>query len=133
MYLGEIARHVMLSLVDAAPKPLLFGGKSTPALNKHYGVDTSFMSATEEAWIGDEDDFSEDGFVLPLLSSEFKKGEIAEKVVSKLDKIRSAIAKFLGFKEQEISLKDAAVSNPPFESPPLSHAPTKRLFAGFAL
>jgi hexokinase len=130
MYLGEIARHVMLSLVDAAPKPLLFGGKSTPALNKHYGVDTSFMSATEEAWIGDEDS-SEDAFVLPPLGTEFKKEAIAPKVVSKLDKIRSAIAKFLGFKEQEITLNDAAVSNPLFVSPPRPHASVKRLFAGF--
>ena len=132
MYLGEIARHVMLYLVDAAPKPLLFGGKSTPALNKHYGVDTSFMSAIEEAWIGNEDDSSEEPFVLPPLSTEFKKGAIAPAVVSRLDKIRSVIAKFLGFKEQEISLNDAAVSNPPFESPPQPHALAKRSFAGFA-
>jgi len=108
MYLGEIVRHVLLALVDASPKPLLFGGKSTPALNKHYGVDTSFMSATEEAWIGD--DPSEDAFDLPPQSIELRKEDISPKVVAKLDKIRAAIAKFLGFKEEAISLKDAAVS-----------------------
>jgi len=107
MYLGEIVRHVLLALVDASPKPLLFGGRSTPTLNKHYGVDTSFMSATEEAWIGN--DPSEDAFDLPPQSIEFRKGDLSLKVVAKLDKIRAAIAKFLGFKEEEISLKDAAV------------------------
>ena len=38
----------MLALVDAAP-PILFKGNSTPALNKHYGFDTAYMSAIEEA------------------------------------------------------------------------------------
>lgn len=108
MYLGEIVRHVLLALVDASPKPLLFGGRSTPALNKHYGIDTSFMSATEEAWIGD--DPSEDAFDLPPQSIELRKEDIPPKVVAKLDKIRAAIAKILGFKEEAISLKDAAVS-----------------------
>lgn len=48
MYLGEIARNVLLSLIDAVP-PVLFNGLSTPALNKHYGFDTSLMSDIEGA------------------------------------------------------------------------------------
>jgi hexokinase len=48
MYLGEIARNLILSLVDSVPATL-FGGKSTPTLNGHYGFDTSYMSAIEEA------------------------------------------------------------------------------------
>ncbi len=48
MYLGEITRNVILGLVDSVP-PILFGGKSTPTLNDHYGFDTSYMSSIEEA------------------------------------------------------------------------------------
>ncbi|KNZ71716.1 Glucokinase-1 [Termitomyces sp. J132] len=50
MYLGEITRNILISLIDASPIPLLFSGKSTPMLNKHYGLDTSVMSQIEEAW-----------------------------------------------------------------------------------
>lgn len=52
MYLGEITRNLLLALMDATPKPILFGGKSTPALNSHYGLDTAVMSQVEEAWEG---------------------------------------------------------------------------------
>ncbi|KZT26882.1 hypothetical protein NEOLEDRAFT_1177072 [Neolentinus lepideus HHB14362 ss-1] len=50
MYLGEITRNILLALIDAAPKPILFSGKSTTALNTHYGLDTAVMSKVEEAW-----------------------------------------------------------------------------------
>ncbi|KDR83514.1 hypothetical protein GALMADRAFT_235701 [Galerina marginata CBS 339.88] len=107
MYLGEIVRSIMVALVDATPKSLLFGGKSTPVLNKHYGVDTSFMSATEEVWIGD--DKSPDAFVTPPLGAEFKRENLLPKVVKKLDEIRGITVKVLGFKEEDVSLKDAAI------------------------
>lgn len=45
MYLGEIARHVLLELVDEL---VLFEGYSSPQLNKQYGFDTALMSAIEE-------------------------------------------------------------------------------------
>ncbi|KAF9008852.1 hypothetical protein BDQ17DRAFT_1388567 [Cyathus striatus] len=45
MYLGEVTRNLLLALVDAAPKAILFNGKSSSVLNKHYGLDTSFMIA----------------------------------------------------------------------------------------
>lgn len=48
MYLGEIARNVLLSFIDAVP-PVLFNGLSTPILNRHYGFDTSYMSDIEGA------------------------------------------------------------------------------------
>ncbi|KAL5527545.1 hypothetical protein ACEPAG_6346 [Sanghuangporus baumii] len=48
MYLGEITRNVLLSLIDAVP-PILFSGLSTPILNRHYGFDTSYMSDIEGA------------------------------------------------------------------------------------
>ena len=50
MYLGEITRNILLSPVDAAPKPLLFNGRSSEVLNTHYGLDTAVMSEVEEAW-----------------------------------------------------------------------------------
>ncbi len=50
MYLGEITRNILLSLLDAAPKSLLLSGQASDALNRHYGVDTAVMSAIEEAW-----------------------------------------------------------------------------------
>ncbi len=48
MYLGEITRNLLLSFVDAVP-PILFNGASTPALNAHYGFDTSYMTDIEAA------------------------------------------------------------------------------------
>ena len=50
MYLGEITRNILLSLVDAAPHPLLFNGRASRELNQHYGLDTAVMSEVEEAW-----------------------------------------------------------------------------------
>ncbi|KAI0723500.1 hexokinase [Earliella scabrosa] len=50
MYLGEIVRNILLSLIDAAPKPLLFNGRSSGPLNTHYGLDTAIMSEVEDAW-----------------------------------------------------------------------------------
>jgi hexokinase len=48
MYLGEITRNLLLSLIDSVP-PILFSGKSTPTLNGHYGFDSAFMSAIESS------------------------------------------------------------------------------------
>ena len=48
MYLGEITRNILLSLIDSVP-PLLFNGRSTPLLNSHYGFDSAYMSAIESA------------------------------------------------------------------------------------
>ncbi len=75
MYLGEIVRNVMLSLVDSTPQALLFGGKSTAGLNKHYGIDTSFMSAVEEAWIGDNSTDPKD-FEAPAIPRRLQQGDI---------------------------------------------------------
>ena len=49
MYLGEITRNILISLVDAAPRPLLFNGRVSKQLNTHYGLDTAVMSEVEEA------------------------------------------------------------------------------------
>ena len=112
MYLGETVRSVMLALVDATPKPLLFGGKSTKILNEHYGIDTSLMSEMEEAWI--EGDSDGDVFVLPPLYTEFDVRHLSQKVIQKLERMRKVVMKDLGFEEREVSLRDAAV-NPPIK------------------
>ena len=48
MYLGEITRNILLTLIDATPS-CLFEGFSTPQLNQHYGFDSAFMSDIENA------------------------------------------------------------------------------------
>jgi len=108
MYLGEIVRTVLVSLIDATPKPLLFSGFSTNIVNKQYGIDTALMSAVEEAWIGTDN--SPDTFVLPPFGS-FDESKLNAKVVTKLQKIRKILVEHLGFEENQVSLLDAAVSN----------------------
>lgn len=98
----------MLSLVDATPQALLFGGKSTSGLNKHYGIDTSFMSAVEEAWIGDNSSDPKD-FEAPAFHEDYSKEACSAKVAAKLEDICSVITQFLGFSRSDVSLKDAAV------------------------
>jgi len=48
MYLGEVTRNILLSLIDSSP-PALFNGYSTPQLNSHWGFDTAVMSEVENA------------------------------------------------------------------------------------
>ena len=117
MYLGESVRSVMLALVDATPKPLLFNGKSTETLNEHYGIDTSLMSDMELAWIGSDPDA--DAFVLPPLYAEFDNKDLSQKVIQKLDRMRKVIVDHLAFKEEDVSLRDAAVN--PFRIYKLLH------------
>lgn len=50
MYLGEITRNILLSFIDAAPRPLLFNGRSSSVLNTHYGLDTAVLSEIEAVW-----------------------------------------------------------------------------------
>jgi len=107
LYLGESVRSVILALVDATPKPLLFGGKSTETLNAHYGIDTSLMSEMEEAWIGSDTDA--DAFVLPPLYTEFDAKHLSQKVIPKLERMRQVLVEHLAFKEHDVSLRDAAV------------------------
>ena len=109
MYLGELVRHILVALIDAAPKPLLFSGHSSVVFNKQYGFDTSLMSAIEEAWIGD--DPSPEAFVHPAFGADFREADLSPKVISKLGCIRQIIARQGGVDEGFISLRDAAVSS----------------------
>jgi hexokinase len=97
MYLGEIARNVILSLIDAAPKPLLFGGRSSALLNKQWGLDTAVLSEIEEAWEG------LGRFSPPAQGSpEAQKGE-------KLRRIQGVLAHRLELSPPDISLADADI------------------------
>lgn len=129
MYLGEIVRLIAVSLVDAVPQPLLFKGKSTAALNKHYGLDTSFMSQVEEAWIGE--DHSEGAYELPPLGSDWDESKLNAKVVPKLQRLKEIVATTLEYKLEEVSYRDAAVgrvhSYPNMQSLRL----LRRFFAGY--
>jgi len=109
MYLGEIVRSILLALIDATPKPLLFSGHSSPVFNKQYGFDTSIMSAIEEAWIGS--DSSQGAFAHPAFTADFKQEDLSPKVVSKLESIRKIIVDQAEVKENFVSLRDAAVSD----------------------
>ncbi|KAG9317153.1 hexokinase [Chiua virens] len=93
MYLGEVTRNVILSLVDACPKPLLFGGRSTLSLNKQWGVDTAVLSEVEEAWQG-----------IGRYASDTNTSD-----EERLTRVRDVIVQHLGFDASEVSLADADV------------------------
>jgi hexokinase len=103
MYLGEIVRNILTALIDAAPRPLLFDGKSTPAVNKHYGVDTSLMSSVEEAWQGG----GESGPVPQFFT--FDPSKLEYSVRARLEKVRGVIVDQLGFRDEDVSLRDAEI------------------------
>jgi hexokinase len=107
MYLGEITRNILVALIDASPKPLLFSGKTTAILNRHYGLDTSVMSDVERAWEGD-DKHAEGDYNAPTLSS-FDADKLSLNVKDKLERVRTVVAKQLGFEDGDVSPKDAAV------------------------
>ncbi|KAJ6516263.1 hypothetical protein C8R45DRAFT_811924 [Mycena sanguinolenta] len=110
MYLGEITRNILLSLVDAAPKALLFGGKTTPALNAQWGFDTSFMSGVEEAWEGKESAKGTGENPVPQLSAfDDPEKKLDPAVKTRLERVRAVLVKDLGFKEADVSLRDAAI------------------------
>jgi len=108
MYLGEITRNILVALIDAAPKPLLFSGKTTTVLNKHYGLDTSVMSDVERAWEGDEITGIGNTYSVPEFGS-FDVEISSVGVRTRLERVRAIIESRLGFKEVEVSLRDAAI------------------------
>jgi len=109
MYLGEITRNIILSLVDAAPKSLLFGGKTTTALNAQWGFDTSVMSGVEEAWEGQDSNNHTGGNPVPQLSTFDAPEKLDPLVKARLERVRAVLVKELSFKEADVSLKDAAI------------------------
>ena len=114
MYLGEITRNLLLAFVDAAPKPILFNGKSTERLNKHYGLDTEMLSLVESAWRGDaprekDSDSEEEYAALRDFSTPLVEERIAPATLRRLNRVREIVQEHLGFAPGEVSLRDAAV------------------------
>jgi hypothetical protein len=108
MYLGEITRLILHSLISAGTQPtaaekpaLLFGGKFSEVTNNAWGVDTQYMSEVEEAWGGEEDD-------LPQFSS-FDVQKLEENKKARLERVRKVVVKRFGYAETEVGLWDAAV------------------------
>jgi len=119
MYLGEITRNILLALVDAAPKPLLFNGRSgSGSLNKHYGLDTAVMSDVELAWAGDrpkaepsEDVYGVADKLAALHLGDFDEAKLSEPQRKRLERVRKVVIESLGFEQtpEDVSLKDAAI------------------------
>jgi hexokinase len=108
MYLGEITRNILVALIDAAPRSLLFGGKTTTVLNKHYGIDTSIMSEIQGAWEGNDNIGVK---IDPSVSTfcTFDAEALSLGVRARLERVRVVVVRQLGFMDAEVSLRDAAV------------------------
>ena len=106
MYLGEITRNVLLALVDATPQPILFDGRATERLNKHYGLDTEMLSLVESAWSGkDGSDSVDDSHALIVQDME----KLAPATLRRLKAIQEIVQDHLGYAPGEVSLRDAAI------------------------
>ncbi|KAF8643061.1 hypothetical protein AX16_009229 [Volvariella volvacea WC 439] len=110
MYLGEIARLLLISLLDAAPRPLIFAGKSTAVINKQWALDTSVLSDVEEAWVegGAIPDSNSEALAF-LTTGEWEDEKLSKEVRERLEKVRGVVVKKLGFKDEEVTLRDAAI------------------------
>ncbi|CAK5262682.1 unnamed protein product [Mycena citricolor] len=109
MYLGEITRHVLLSLVDASPKSLLFNGKATSSMNAQWGFDTSVMSGVAEAWEGKDSSPQSRENPVPKLSDYEKPESLDPTIKARLERVQAVLVKELGYKNGEVSLRDAAI------------------------
>ena len=119
MYLGEITRNILLALIDAAPRPLLFNGRiGSGALNQHYGLDTAVMSDVEGAWADDEpkDRPTDDAYgvadkLAALHLGDFDEVRLSESQRKRLERVRKVVIQSLGFEQtpEDVSLKDAAI------------------------
>ncbi len=130
MYLGEITRNILVSLVDAGPKPLLFNGRSSDILNTHYGLDTAVMSEVEEVWESGrvfaapaesaEHEHSVNGSI-PIKEAttpEIQDWQDAKSVdvdqlsaddIARLERIREIVIQRLSLASEDVSLRDAAI------------------------
>ena len=132
MYLGEIARNVVLSLVDAVPQPLIFSGYASDDLNKHYGLDTAVLSEVEEIWLSGRDENipspvpdsanKEQAGPAPSVNRLAKHAPDAAPAphpltdlaslepedIARLERIRGTLVQRLGLRSEHVSLRDAA-------------------------
>ncbi|KAI0314206.1 hexokinase-domain-containing protein [Amylostereum chailletii] len=132
MYLGEVTRNILLSLIDAAPQPILFSGKATAQINKHYGLDTEMLSLVESAWEEETHGATTNDLILPEEERAMANGTPVDKVfdndaslldftkpiststlpagtLHRLQRIRTVLVKQLGYAPEDVSLRDAAI------------------------
>ncbi|KZT12617.1 uncharacterized protein LAESUDRAFT_718896 [Laetiporus sulphureus 93-53] len=114
MYLGEITRNILLSFIDAAPKPLLFNGNSSEPLNTHYGLDTAVMSEVESAWELGRTDAAKvngaNGHVPNWQSVHFTDVKaLGKDDIARLERIREILIQRLLLVPENVSLRDAAI------------------------
>lgn len=112
MYLGEITRLVLLSLVDATPvhhpagppPSLLLKGRGSPVMNNAWAVDSSVMSELEEAWEAGR----HDGEVIPE-GPPYEESQLSETSRKRLERVSGVVVKRFGYKDSDVELCDAAV------------------------
>lgn len=116
MYLGEIARNVIVSLIDVAPKSLLFSGHSSKQLNKQWGVDTAVLSEVEEAWEGigrfapeDAGSTAVNGTEAGTRTNNGTDSSRQPSVQQKLERIRDVIVRRMELPPDSVSLDDADI------------------------
>ena len=131
MYLGEITRNLLLSLIDGAPKPLLFNGRSSKLLNSHYGLDTAVLSEVESVWEsgrqpdvgvkgveGGQDPIAKEQPEAPKPKINGSAPEPAHFLDidshspedrSRLERIRSVIVQRMELADEDVTLRDAAI------------------------
>ncbi|CAL1702029.1 unnamed protein product [Somion occarium] len=128
MYLGEITRNIILSLIDAAPYPILFNGRASALLNKHYGLDTAVMSEIEQAWENGRDQPSSNDKLVngshaisnasaahphPSLSTPTRHFTEVDKLSpedrSRLERIRNIVIQRFALDAADVTLRDAAI------------------------
>ncbi|KAL0949823.1 hypothetical protein HGRIS_009859 [Hohenbuehelia grisea] len=108
MYLGEITRNILMALIDSAPKSLLFNGKFTAQLNEQWGFDTSVMSDVELAWEGEKGEEPGPEDKIPPFT-EFDEEKLSASVKPRLERIKHVIVRKMGYEENDVTLKDAAI------------------------
>lgn len=90
MYIGEVVRNVLLSLID---RNILFDGHSSTIFNTHYGMDTALMSAIE-------------AHPVSAYSEEHVE---ADQWRTSLEGTKKVLIEMLGIKEEHISQQDCLV------------------------
>lgn len=93
--LGEITRNILLHFIDSS---VLFSGYSTPELNAHYGIDTSFLSFVEAA-----------ADLAPSSKSSSHEASNQTSLSASQEAIKKLITQHLGVKEKHISEADIEI------------------------
>ncbi|KAF9076591.1 hypothetical protein BDP27DRAFT_1313591 [Rhodocollybia butyracea] len=126
MYLGELTRIVLVSLIDAFPysssNAVLFKGKVTPTLNTQWGLDTSVLSEIEVAWaegvggraevVLEHDNPVPNWESLTALQASHISSDANtqdKRLLTRLERVRQVVVSKLGYEDGDVGLRDAAI------------------------